>query len=241
MLSRFIILIVALFELFRLHAQNTAPRLNNLMWYSFISVISYRQWYWQAEIHERHLLEPVLQHQFLLRYALYRKLGPDWATCAGISYLAHNTFRSQILQGIFPHVEVEHQERIRQVNVTHNYRFELRFFDDGNIPNASIQRQFYYHNVRIRYRLQVSFPLFEITHEKTVRLRIFDELHLNLGSKLPINGFHHNRLYVGLNIPTTKQLSMGIGFMYWLQQSGNQVFTNRNIYWITLTHRWSKG
>ncbi|MCS7077409.1 MAG: DUF2490 domain-containing protein [Bacteroidia bacterium] len=221
-------------------AQSSGPRLNNLAWYSFVSIISRKQWYWQAEVHERHLLEPIVQHQFIARYALYRQLGQDWAACIGISYLAHNTFRNNILQGVFPHAEVEHVEKIKNINITHNYRFELRFFDDSNVLNPPVQKYFYYHNVRIRYRLQLGFPLFRISQSQSIRLRVFDELHLNVWSKLPNNGFHHNRFYLGLNIPTAKNITTGIGFMHWLQQSGNQVFTGRKIYWIILTHRIAK-
>jgi hypothetical protein len=220
-------------------AQNP-PKLNNLAWYSFVSIVSHKKWYWQAEVHERHLLEPVIQHQFVARYALYRELGNNFSVCAGITYLAHNTFKNDILQGIFPHTEVEHREKINKLNITHNYRLELRFFDDSNVLNVPPQKAFYYHNVRIRYRLQLNYPILRIDENRKVFFRIFDEIHLNAWSRLPNNGFNHNRLYGGFNINATKSLNTNIGFMYWLQQSGNQVFTHRKIYWIGFTHRIAK-
>lgn len=222
-----------------LYAQNV-PKLNNLMWYSFISMISHKKWYWQTEIHERHLLEPVLQHQFVARYALYRELGHNFAACAGITYLSHNTFRNNILQGVFPHLEIEHKEKVNQLGIIHNYRLEIRFFDDSNVLNVPPQKPFYYHNTRIRYRLQFSYPIFRIDENRKVNFRIFNELHLNLWSKFPNNGFNHNRLYGGFSISTTKNLATNIGFMHWLQQSGNQIFTHRKIYWIGFTHRIAK-
>lgn len=224
-----------------LKAQNT-PKLDNLMWYSFISVVSHKKWYFQTEIHERHLLEPIIQHQFIVRTALYRELGHNFSACLGTTYLAHNTFKNDILQGIFPHIEVEHREKVNKLAITHNYRLEMRFFDDSNTLNITAvpQQQFYYYNMRIRYKLQLSYPILNIDENRKVFFRIFDEIHLNAWSKLPNNGFNHNRLYAGLTINTTKNLNTNIGFMHWLQQSGNQVFTGRKIYWIGFTHRIAK-
>lgn len=220
-------------------SQNT-PKLDNLMWYSFISVVSHKKWYWQAEVHERHLLEPITQYQFVARYALYRELGHNFAICAGVTYLANNTFKNDILHGVFPHAEIEHREKVNNLSITYNYRLELRFFDVNNIPNMPPQKPFYYHNVRFRYRVLLSHPVFRIDENRKVHFRIFDELHLNMLSKFPNNGFNHNRLYTGLSINTTKSLTTNVGFMYWLQQSGNQIFTHRKIYWIGFTHRLAK-
>ncbi len=224
-----------------LDAQNS-PKLNNLAWYSFISIVSHKKWYWQAEVHERHLLQPIIQHQFVARYALYRELGNNFSLCAGVTYLAHNTLKNNILQGIFPHTELEHREKINKLNITHNYRLEMRFFDDSNTLNitTNTQQTFYYHNLRVRYKLQLAYPILNIDKNNKIYFRIFDEIHLNARSKLSNNGFNHNRLYVGLNINTIKSLNTNIGFMYWIQQSGNQIFTYRNIYWIGFTHRISK-
>ncbi|MCM4166424.1 hypothetical protein KCTC52924_03357 [Arenibacter antarcticus] len=87
------------------------------------------------------------------------------------------------------------KNRIWEIDMEHRYGLEQRFLDFGN--RTDVQH-------RGRYRLQVTFPLTDIFF-----INLSEEVLLNLQDDI----FDQNRLYAGLGVNVTHNLSVEAGFL----------------------------
>lgn len=136
----------------------------------------------RQEIEERAYWFPWRQHQFVSRTAAERKLGKGWNAAVGFTYflqaLPHDPQIKDLTNQLElrPQLEIAYQQNISEkVILDHRYWSEFRFFEQ---PNGSFE----YSNNRTRYKIEIRYsPIDQIT------FRAFNEIHLNIGSKIVQN------------------------------------------------------
>lgn len=188
------------------------------------------------EIEERVYWFPWRQHQFLIRGGTARKLGQGWKAGAGVSYfiqkLPHNPdavveiTRTEIR----PHLLLGYRQDLSSKwRIDHRYMSEFRIWE-------TTKGNFDYENIRMRYMLGISFmPVDKIT------LKIYDELLINVGSKIKYNVFDHNRLGLVAGYKISKQIGFELSYINWFQEriTGDDYF-NRNIVRATIHLRFGR-
>lgn len=189
---------------------------------------------WQLiqEVEERSYWFPWRQHQFLTRTLLTRKMGKGWNVGAAFTYFQqsipydpeernyHN--RTELR----PQIEVVYKQILSENwNINHRYWSEFRFIEQesGNIA---------FTNNRSRYKLELSYS----PHDK-IHLKAFDEIFLNIGSKITYNVFDQNRYGFSIQYMPFEKLGVEVGYIKWFQQraSGDD-FYNRDIVRFTIIH-----
>lgn len=212
-----------------------------LIWYSYFQKIELNdKWYIESELHERHFITPLKQHQFLIRSHVHRKLGADWEVSVGGCgfFQSPNDPTSSsnlIVPEIRPHFEFAYKQKLKRVIFDHRYKTEFRFFHNTNANATALEKGFNFGNIRFRYRIQAIIPIY-----KKIRLKVSDEIHINVGNKIVKNVFDQNRIYAGLNYEFSPNLNVDVGYMNWFQQRPDGRFFDRDILRFTIYHTISK-
>ncbi|MBD1397450.1 DUF2490 domain-containing protein [Pontibacter sp. JH31] len=211
-----------------------------LAWFSYANTIRFSpKWALTSEVHERRFMNPSRRHQFLLRSQARYTLGENWEAVAGFTYFRQSPNDPKAVQGLVvpelrPHVQFNYSQPLGRFAITHRYRAEKRFFrktDNGELVAG------YNSNYRFRYRLGIEYRLADIK-EQPVKLKAYDELHINAGKSIVYNRFDQNRIYAGLSYAVSKSLEMEAGYLNWYQQRpvGN-LFYNRHIMSFAINHK----
>jgi len=186
----------------------------------------------RQEIEERTYWFPWRQHQFVSRTFVERKLGKAWNAAIGFTYflqsLPHDPeikdFTTQL--ELRPQLEIAYKQTVSdRIVLHHRYWSEFRIFEQpaGN---------FEYENNRIRYKIELRYSPF-----KKLSLKAFDEIHLNIGSKIVQNVFDQNRYGGSIQYIPFENLSFELGYFNWFQQRRSGVdFYNRHIVRFTVHH-----
>jgi len=74
-----------------------------------------------------------------------------------------------------------------------------------------------------------------------LRLKLSDELHVNMGKKILTNIVDQNRIYVALNYELTPNVNVEAGYLNWFQQTADGQFYNRDILNLTGLYRIRMG
>jgi len=186
----------------------------------------------RQEIEERTYWFPWRQHQFVTRTFAERKLGKGWNAGLGFTYflqsLPHDPeitdFTNQL--ELRPQFELAYRQIISEKMVLHHrYWSEFRFFEQ---PNGSFE----YGNNRMRYKLEIRYsPIQKLT------LKTFDEIHINIGSKIVQNVFDQNRYGASIQYMPIENFGFELGYFNWYQQRKSGVdFYNRHIVRFTIHH-----
>ncbi len=117
-----------------------------------------------------------------------------------------------------PHVELAYRQRLKRINIDQRYRMEARFFHQTNAARTELEDGYAFNNFRFRWRIQGAVPLWKIDNKRSLRVRVSNELHVNLGRKIQINVFDQNRIYGGFSVDFLPNLSFDVGYMNWFQQ-----------------------
>jgi hypothetical protein len=214
-----------------------------LSWYGYFNTLIFSEkWQLTSEIQERHFISPTRQHQFLLRSQATRKLGSGWSGSFGFCYFLQSPndplAQSRLLiPELRPHLELSQKQVLKYVTLDHRYRFEARFFHNTNDERTELEDGYDLGNFRFRYRLTASVPIWKFAEKQSLKFKVSDELHVNIGSKIKTNVFEQNRLYAGLNVDATKDLALEFGYLNWFQQRNNGTFYNRHIARFTIYHK----
>lgn len=216
----------------------------NLVWYGLFTTVQWNEkWYFQNEIQERHFINPMAQHQFIVRSHLHRLLGNSgWETSGGFCFFFTNpndpNATVKLTRPEFrPHLEFAYKQKLDKVTLDHRFRGEARFFHNINDSSTDLEDGFEYSNYRFRYKLQASLPIFKIDENRRVKFKVSDELFINAGNKILTNVFDQNRVYAGLNYDILKNLSFEVGYLNWFQQKPDGDFFNRDILRFTVYHK----
>lgn len=214
----------------------------SLVWYGVFTKIGInKNWYIQNEFQERHFINPIKQHQFLVRTHVHRKINNNWEASAGMCFFLQNpqdpnATNVLTVPELRPHIEFAYKQKTNKLEFDHRYRIEARFFHNTNQQLTELEDGFEFNNFRFRYRLGCTIPVYEFSENKFIKLKVSDEIHLNIGEKIVTNVFDQNRVFLGLNIDISEKADIEIGYMNWFQQRSNGSFFNRNILRFTLFH-----
>ena len=186
------------------------------------------------EIEERAYWIPWRQHQALTRGQVYKKLGKGWTASGGFTYFLQalpeiqNESDFENRTELRPHIGFTQKQQLNEkLQLSHRYWFEFRFREQANDGNIE------YDNIRFRYKLGVSYSL-----TNKIDLKLFDEIHLNLGNEVVRNVFNQNRIGGGLKYQFIEKLSLEINYFNWFQQrSSGDEFFSRDIVRFTLHHK----
>ncbi|MCU0434597.1 MAG: DUF2490 domain-containing protein [Bacteroidia bacterium] len=219
-----------------------------LIWYCWFETITLsNRWYIQAEVQERHFINPFAPHQFLLRAHLHRtweKTG--WEASAGFCSFFHNPNLPDAavkltVPELRPHAEAACRHSFGRLSCEHRLRTEARFFHHVNAAGNALAEDYYFSAFRFRYRLQFTYPLFRINNSHEVKLKLSNEYHLQAGGETGEPDFDQNRLYGGLSMAVTPSLTIDAGYMHWYQHRQPDVIFNRDIIRFTVFHRINAG
>lgn len=216
----------------------------DLIWYGLVTTFNiHEKWYFQNEIHERHFVGPLAQHQFFIRSHMHRFLGNSgWEVSMGMGLFfqnpgdPHSSIRLTVPE-LRPHIEFAYRQKLDNVILGHRYRVDARFFHNTNSTRTELEDGFDFGNFRFRYRLQATIPLFSLSDNRSFKLKISDEIQLNAGNKISINVFDQNRIYGGISYDILQNLTFDIGYLHLFQQRTTGDFYNRNILRFTVSHR----
>jgi len=171
---------------------------------------------------------------------LRRKLGAGWDMSAGMSIFYHNSNDPDsdidlAVPELRPHLEFNFQQKFHFLRLEHRYKAEARFFHNTNTTLTDLEEGYTYRTLRIRYRLQLIFPLVKFNEVQSLNLKAGDEILLNAGKKIVKNVFDQNRWFVGLNMVFSPSFSLEAGYLNSFQeQSSGTDYYNRDILRLAL-------
>jgi len=186
----------------------------------------------RQEIEERTYWFPWRQHQFVSRTFVERKLGKGWNSGLGFTYflqsLPHDPEISDYTNQLElrPQLELAYKQNLTEkVILHHRYWGEFRFFEKTN-------GSFEFGNTRLRYKIELRYsPISNIT------IKVFDEIHLNIGEKIIQNVFDQNRYGASIQYMQLQNFGFELGYFNWFQQRRSGVdFYNRHIVRFTIHH-----
>lgn len=186
----------------------------------------------RQELEERTYWFPWRQHQFISRTHVEKKLGKGWNAGVGFTYflqsLPHDpeitNFTNEL--ELRPQLEIAYKQIIsNKISLHHRYWSEFRFFEQ---PNNSFE----YGNNRTRYKLELRYSPFN-----KIAVKVFDEIHINIGRKIVHNVFDQNRLGASVQYMPIKNFGIELSYINWYQQRKSGVdFYNRHIVRLTIHH-----
>ncbi|WP_308993392.1 DUF2490 domain-containing protein [Mariniflexile litorale] len=184
----------------------------------------------QQELEERTYWYPWRQHQIVARTHVLRSFGNDWKAGVAFTYSEQslpnnpNIKSSENVGELRPQIEIYNRQALMlKLDLEHRFWTEFRFFEQSD-------GAFDFTNVRMRYRLELQYKV-----DKKVSLKVFDEIHLNIGNKITYNVFDQNRYGGSIQYMPIKDLGVELGYLNWFQQRQSGVdFYNRNIVRFTI-------
>ena len=223
-------------------AQKTVTE-QDLVWYSLVSTFNMSEnWYFQNELHERHFISPNVQHQSLIRAHIHRKLGMSgWESSVGACYFLQNSNDpySKInltIPEFRPHFELAYKQKLDHLSFDHRYQVEARYFHNLDQTKTELDDGFSFGNYRFRYRLQATLPIYKISENRSLKIKVSDEIFINTGSSIVKNPFDQNRVYAGLNYDLLPNLGIEVGYLNWFQQTQSGSFYDRDIFRFVIFH-----
>ncbi len=184
----------------------------------------------RQEFEERIYWFPWRQHQFVSRTQLDRKLGNGWNVALGFTYLLQALPQDPLVKDfetnteLRPQFEIANNQKLGSgFSLNHRYWTEFRFLEQ---PDGSFE----YNNIRTRYKLELSYTPF-----KKTTLKAFDEIQLNIGSKIVNNVFDQNRYGASFQFMAKENLGFELGYINWFQQRKSGAdFYSRDIIRFTI-------
>ncbi|OWY24831.1 DUF2490 domain-containing protein [Sphingobacteriales bacterium UPWRP_1] len=239
----FAMLLLCCITLNRIVAQKSVMQQQQL-WYAYYNtLVINKKWQLLTDVQERHFINPVQQHQFLVRTHLHYRTKTDWSLGAGGSlFIVGNPVpggeTNLMVPELRPHIEFNHKTKSNLLGISHRYRFEARFFH--NTAGNELASGYQFGNFRVRYRLGIELPLKLTSNARTpLKLKIADEVHLNFGKNITYNTFDQNRIYLSLSCDLLPDvLSLETGYLNWFQQrtTGNAYFM-RHIFYLSVQQK----
>lgn len=218
----------------------------NLGWLGLNTTIDINQkWYFQNEMQVRQFLNPFIQHQYFIRSHLRYKFGQSgYDASVGLCYFSQKPNDPEALVRLSipewrPHLELIKRSKINKIIIESRYRAEARFFHQANREKTELVDGYRFNNYRLRYRLQATIPILDLSKKNTLKFKMGNEVMLNLGSKINLNVFDQNRFYFALGFDLSRDLSLDIGYLNWFQELNDGSFINRDIIQVNFFHKLS--
>lgn len=198
-------------------------------------------WVWHNEIENRRFINPHRQHHLIMHSRLHYTINKSWELGAGVTYSLQSPQNPEITNPlVVPEirlVQVVTYSLPLTTNVALQQRLRLdeRFLRKNDGTNLL---QGYDFRLRLRYRLQLAYPLSSKEAHNPFTAKLSDEIMFHLIKTAITPVFDQNRLYMGIEKQWSKQLSTELGLLHWYQQnSTNNRFFERAIMRLTVYHR----
>ena len=171
--------------------------------------------------------------QFLVRSQASYKIATNLNSGAGfaVSGLYSGTKVSKIEYR--PYQEIQLKTEAFSLPLDHRLRVEERFFDDRITAANSF-------NMRFRYRLLLTVPLFKIASDsnKTLDFAIADELFLNAGHDIVYNVFDQNRILLSASAPLNKNIDISLTYNnQFAAKNSAASYTHTQVFWLAIKHK----
>jgi hypothetical protein len=203
------------------------------IWYKYsLKVPVGDKWQILQELDDRNFINPARQSQFLTRTHLQRKLGGGWDIALGFAFFIHSLPQEPEVEDytnygeLRPSFEITNLQKISEkFHLHHRYWTELRYLQQ---PDDT----YTFGTVRVRYKIELGYELSE-----KFSFLAFDEILLNLGSKVTYNVFDQNRYGVAAMYSPVKNIGFELMYINWFQQTtAGDLFYDRDILRIALHH-----
>lgn len=188
-----------------------------------------------AEVDERRILNPSQQFQFFTHVHLHHRLKPWLDVAAGFNF---NLTTSPVNSSLaVPELRLWQEATLikkfrKDLQFHFRYRLDERFIHNNN---KEVLTDGYHFNWRHRFRIQFSKPIVEFKNNRTLTLKLSDEVMINSGDVPRL--FDQNRLFASLEIRLNNHWSFESGYLNIIQPITDDVFYNRNVIRSTLHHR----
>ncbi|OEK02931.1 hypothetical protein BFP97_15980 [Roseivirga sp. 4D4] len=175
--------------------------------------------------------------QQVLRPGLAYTLKSDVKFTLGTAVFWHNingenpVYRPEVR----PYTFAEWKQPLGKIQVTHRFRFELRY---NRKTAGSEVLSGYNFNYRAGHKLGLAIP---IQSEKIddLKLEVYDEVLINFGERITRNYLDQNRIYAGIKGRLTAKSTFKLGYMYIFVPSGSSIdFVTQHILVLGIGHRW---
>ena len=188
-----------------------------------------------VEVDERRILNPSQQFQFFTHIHLHHRVNPWLDIAAGFNFNVANS-------AVKPSLAVPEFRPWQEATLTKQFQKELKFqfryrLDERFIHNNNkeVLMDGYRFNLRHRFRIQFSKPILEFNNNRTLTLKLSDEVMLNSGDVPRL--FDQNRLFASLEIKFNNHWSFESGYLNIIQPITDDVFYDRHVIRSTLHHR----
>ncbi|GAB2483910.1 DUF2490 domain-containing protein [Algoriphagus taiwanensis] len=213
------------------------------LWYGYtFHVPLTNKWYNETEVMERHLVDPLVQSQFFIRTRFHKKISPFLNYGLGGSmFLFHIPTSSDLanfnLPELRPQGELNLHAKVAGISLTNRLRGELRFFQNTNPEYTESEPGFNFTAARIRYRLQAILPLANLKDEKSLKLKIANEIMAMGGGDLEELAFDQNRISADLSFSFSSALSLDLGYVNWHQSKTHGGYLDQHILRTVVKHQ----
>jgi hypothetical protein len=188
-----------------------------------------------TEIDERINLNPSQQFQFFTHVHLHYRVKPWLDLAAGFNFnLTNPPFNPSLsIPELRPWQEATFTKNFqKEIQFQFRYRLDERFIHNND---KQILLDGYHFNWRHRLRIQFSKPIIKFNNNRTLTLKLSDEVMLNAGDVPRL--FDQNRIFVSLEIKLNEHVSFESGYMNLIQPVSDDLFYERHIIRSTLRHR----
>ena len=240
-LTRFIFAVFSFLGICHSTAVQTTTQ--QALWYGYtLGVRISSNWWNETEFMERHLINPIEQSQFLIRTRFHKKLSDSINFGFGGSLflfyqngsMNHPSFNRPELR---PHGEVNLKKSFGALGFENRIRIEARYFQNLNSQKSGLEEGCHFTAARIRYRLQAIFPMGILSQNRSVNLKIADEIMAMLGGDFEKISFDQNRISLDLSIELSPRVSLDFGYVNWYQAKSTGGYLEQHIIRTVLKHQ----
>ena len=136
-----------------------------------------------------------------------------------------------------PHGELNFKTSLGPMEIDNRLRGELRYFQNTNMANSGLAEGYHFAATRLRYRIQAIFSLAKISDNKSLKLKVADELMAMAGGKMNQITFDQNRISADLSMEVSKKISFDFGYVNWFQAKSTGGFLEQHIFRTILKHQ----
>jgi hypothetical protein len=168
---------------------------------------------------------------------VHRIIGENWDISAGAALFLNtpNDSRAAVRLAVpeyRPHLDIVYKHSVKVFRIDHRFRSEMRFNRETNASRTELTDAVNFSNYRLRYRIQVLFPLY-----KKLQGKVNTEILINAEQENPANTLDQHRMFAGLSIPLRSNLTLDVGYLHAFVQRPNLNYYDRSILSLMLYQR----
>jgi hypothetical protein len=191
-----------------------------------------------TEIDDRVYSNPLQQSQFFSHIHLHNRIKP-WVDIAGAMSYNLTNLPSNLSVRVTewrPWQEVNFfSDKNKKILFQFRYRLDERFIQNNNKTELTGG---YHFNLRHRFRLQMTTSLIKLKNDRSISLKLSDEVMLNTGDVPRI--FDQNRLSGSLEYQMSDRWSIESGYVNLIQPITDSEFYERHVIRTTIYHKLGK-